>query len=82
MVHIMHRDSRQQQFNERIDAFFIAKKRKGELINKEPEKCDDLAWFDLDNPPTNTIPYIKQAIHYIKQGIFYSEYGRPTNKTT
>ena len=75
VVHVMHRDSQSNEYNERIDVFFIAEKWNGEIINKEPHKCDDLSWFDLDNIPENTIPYIKQTLNKIKNKEFYSEFG-------
>jgi len=82
VVHIMHRDSRADNpagvaegINERIDAFFTAEKWDGEIENKEPNKCDDLSWFDLNNLPDNIIPYVVQAINCIKNKEFYSEYG-------
>ena len=67
----MHR----RQDDERVDFFFEVRDWTGEPVNAEPEKCDDLSWFPLDQLPTNTIPYIKQAIDYYKKGIFYSEFG-------
>ncbi|MDD4108603.1 MAG: NUDIX domain-containing protein [Prolixibacteraceae bacterium] len=75
VVHVMHRKTSAYENNERVDIFFIAEKWKGKLVNKEPYKCDDLSWFDLNNIPDNTIPYIKQAIEGIKNKIYYSEYG-------
>ena len=44
-------------------------------INCEPDKCDDLALFDLNQLPGNIIPAHKQAIECIKQKISYSEHG-------
>ena len=41
----------------------------------EPNKCDDIGWFELDNLPENTIPYIKHAIECISKNIVYSEFG-------
>lgn len=67
----MHR----RQSDERVDFFFEVKKWNGEPINTEPDKCDDLSWFNLDNLPQNTIPYIRQAIECYKKGIIYSEFG-------
>ena len=72
VVHVMHRKSLDSQ---RVDVFFTAKNWKGELKNKEPKKCNDLSWFDPDNVPENTIPYIKQAIRFIQNKVYYSEYG-------
>jgi ADP-ribose pyrophosphatase YjhB (NUDIX family) len=70
LAHCMHR----LQEDERVDFFFVADKWEGEPKNMEPEKCDDLSWFPLDNLPPNTIPYIKQALESYQQGIYYSEW--------
>lgn len=75
VVHIMHRNSKANQDNERVDTFFVADKWDGEIINKESHKCDDLSWFDIDNLPVNTIPFIQFALENIRNGIFYSEFG-------
>lgn len=72
--HIMHRAS-DSSASERIDIFFTAKKWVGKPEIMEIHKCDDLSWFDLDNLPKNTIPYIKQAIECTRDKIFYSEHG-------
>ena len=71
----MQRYVENDENGERIDIFIEARKWAGEIINKEPHKCDDLSWFDLDNIPKNIIPYIKEAINNIKSKIFYSEQG-------
>ncbi len=71
-VHVMHR---KVPTEERVDFFIRANKWEGEIKNMEPERCNELKWFTLDNLPTNVIPYVKHAIDYIKNGIFYSEYG-------
>ena len=71
VVHVMNRNI---QDDERIDVFFIAEKWTGNIENKEPNKCDDLSWFDLDDMPDNVIPYIKEAINHIKNKIIYSEF--------
>ena len=68
---VMHRiDDREQ-----LDFFFEPKTWQGEPKNMEPDKCDDLSWFPLDNLPPNTIPYIKEAIRCYREGIIYSEFG-------
>ena len=72
VVHVIHR---KQSTEERIDLFITAKEWKGEPKITELNKCDDLRWFELDDLPKNTIPYIKQAINNIQNKIFYSEYG-------
>jgi 8-oxo-dGTP pyrophosphatase MutT (NUDIX family) len=75
VVHVMHRYSGTAENNERVDVFFIAEKWSGQIQNREPHKCDDLSWFDLDNIPENVIPYIKQAISKIRDEVYYSEHG-------
>lgn len=68
---VMHR----RQEDERIDFFFEVKAWSGDIKNTEPNKCDDLSWFSLNNLPPNIIPYIKQAIECHRDGILYSEFG-------
>ena len=72
VVHIMHRKS---DHDERVDIFFLAKKWQGEPKIMEPNKCDDMGWFPLDDLPNNTIDYIRFAIEKINDKEFYSEYG-------
>lgn len=75
VVHVMHRNSKAAENNERVDVFFVAEKWDGEIKNKELHKCDDLSWFNLNDIPANVIPYIKQAINKIRDKIYYSEHG-------
>ncbi len=67
----MHR----KQDDERVDYFFEVRRWEGEIINNEPEKCDDLSWFPMTDLPENIIPYIKQAIDASRNGVIYSEFG-------
>ena len=48
--------------DERIDFFYELINWQGQILNIEPEKCKELAFFPLDNLPSNTIPYIKEAL--------------------
>lgn len=59
----------------RMDFFFEPKKWTGELKNMEPDKCDDLQWFSATDLPSNTIPYIRQAIECSLRGQIYCEFG-------
>lgn len=76
-AHIMHRlsDPEWKDLRYRMDVFFVAKKWEGQPKIMEPDKSDDLSWFDLDNLPENIIPYIKHVIKCVKDKIFYSEFG-------
>ncbi len=71
VIGVMHRKSDE----ERIDFFLEVKNWTGEIKNNEPNKCDDLSWFELDNLPENTIPYIRQGIENYKANIYFSEFG-------
>ena len=46
VVHVMHRYGEKA---ERIEFFLVAEKWEDEPQNKEPDKCDDVAWFVLNN---------------------------------
>jgi len=71
LVHIMHR----KESDIRVDLFFTTKKYEGKFRNAEPDKCDDLSWFPLDNLPGNTIFYIREAIKNHLSKTLYSEVG-------
>jgi len=71
VVHVMHRRSFEQ---ERVDLFFATDEWNGSIKNKEPDKCDDLSWYSIENLPSNLIPCVRQAIECIKKGILYSEF--------
>ena len=59
-----------------VDFFFKTKKWKGELINAEPQKCDELIWVPMDELPENTVPVIREVIAYILKKEPFSEIGR------
>jgi len=61
--------------HERIDLFFTAKKWDGEIKNMEPNKCDDLSWFPLNQILENTIPYIRFAVDCYLKGVKYCEFA-------
>ena len=67
---VMHRI----EDEERIDFFFTVNAWSGEAFNAEPEKCDDLRWFDLNDLPQNTVPYVRQAMRNHFDGIPFAEY--------
>lgn len=74
VVHVMHRKSTLKS-EERICIFMTTEKWQGEIKNMEPHKCDDLRWFDLDDLPENTIPYVVEFLRCFIGGGVYSEYG-------
>ncbi len=71
IVHVMHRRSDQ----ERIDWFAAVRNWDGEFYNAEPEKCDDLSWFALENLPENMVPYVRHALQNYQNGIPFDSFG-------
>lgn len=61
--------------HERIGFYFKTNQWDGEIKNTEPNKCDDLSWFPLNQLPQNTLPYIQTVIDCYKNGIEYYEFG-------
>ena len=68
---VMHRI----EGDERVDFFIHIHKWSGEIVNTEPDKCDDLGWVNLDELPENTIPYVRRAISNHINGIAFDEFG-------
>ncbi|TXK83907.1 NUDIX domain-containing protein [Paenibacillus sp. N3.4] len=71
VVGMMHRNEN----DERIDFFVEVRHWEGELVNVETNKCDELAWYPLDNLPFNVIPYIRKALDLMGSGCFFESYG-------
>jgi 8-oxo-dGTP diphosphatase len=71
-VHFLYRE-KQDSTGDRVDIFYEASKWEGEIINPEPDKCDDLSWFPITNLPANTIFHVKKVIECVQKGIPYSE---------
>jgi len=61
LKHVMHRKATDYN-GERLDFFFSCTSWKGEIKNMEPDKCDDLSWFEIDELPDNLIFYVQTAI--------------------
>ena len=71
IVGVMHR----KDGDESIDYYLYNNKCSGNVRIIEPNKCDDLSFYKLDNLPDNIIPYIKTALYNYKNNIIFSEYG-------
>jgi 8-oxo-dGTP diphosphatase len=68
---VMHR----VEGDERVDFFVMVNKLDGEIINAEPDKCDDLRWTNMNDLPTNIIPYVARAIQNHLNGVSFDEFG-------
>ena len=71
VVGVMHRKSN----DERVDFFLIVTSWAGEIANREPDKCDQLAWFNVDDLPENVIPYVRRALDNYRQGNWFDSFG-------
>lgn len=71
VVAVMHRKSE----DERIDWFLKAESWSGRITNREPGKCDQLAWFPLSDPPHNVIPYVRRAVQNMLNGRWFDSFG-------
>jgi 8-oxo-dGTP pyrophosphatase MutT (NUDIX family) len=72
VVHVMHRYRSDREY---IDIYLRTNTWSGNIINNEPNKCDDLKWFSLDGLPNNILPETKLTLENIKRKIFYGEIG-------
>ncbi|MBI1794518.1 MAG: NUDIX domain-containing protein [Chloroflexi bacterium] len=71
---VMHR----LEDDERVDFFIHVTDWRGEPINNEPDKCDDVRWVDIESLPENTIPYVRRAIQNHLNGVGFDEFGWKT----
>lgn len=72
VVNVIHRLSTDREY---FDIFVSASKWVGEIINMEPDKCDELKWFELNDLPSNMAPEVKMALNNINNGRHYGEIG-------
>lgn len=70
---LIHKNSRNG--NIYYNGYFKAKKWRGEPIINEPEKNEELKWFNINYLPKNIVDDRAIAIENYKKGIKYSEYG-------
>ena len=68
---VMHRI----EGDERVDFFVQVHKWSGEIVNAEPDKCDDLRWVNMNELPDNIIPYVRRAIENQLNGTPFDELG-------
>lgn len=72
VVNVIHRLATDREY---FDIFVSANKWNGEITNMEPEKCNELKWFELNNLPSNLVPEVKIVLNNIKNNIYYGEIG-------
>ncbi|MFD0590529.1 NUDIX domain-containing protein [Paenibacillus sp. GCM10027627] len=72
IVGVIHRKNKESEW---IDFHLLVHAWSGELVNKEPHKCEQLEWFPLDELPDNVIPYIKTAVQHNHQSMWFESIG-------
>lgn len=70
-VFVMHRLKNEPQ-DDYVDIYFETHDWSDEFTNKEPEKCGGLDWFDINQLPANTIPYIADVLNSYQSGKFFA----------
>ena len=73
----IHIDYRKSAEDERVyvDFYFKANNWTGEPVNAEPQKCDEIGWFKINELPENTVKIVRNALDNYKLGNHYSEMG-------
>jgi 8-oxo-dGTP pyrophosphatase MutT (NUDIX family) len=69
---VMHRRA---QDRDGLDFFFVTKKWTGQITNAEPTKCAGLAFFSLNQLPSQTLDYVEAGIRASLNGTKYLERG-------
>lgn len=74
-VHASYRP-KHDETGDRVDFFFLAQDWKGEMVNAEPHKCIELAWFNARDLPLNMPSHVRQILGLLdKEGTSFSEFG-------
>ncbi len=58
-----------------LELFFTVKKWEGEIINLEPEFCENLNFFSPYDFPDNIDPVVEECIEALKKGKSYIKQG-------
>ncbi|PYI51807.1 NUDIX hydrolase [Paenibacillus flagellatus] len=72
VVGVMHRKNTSSEW---IDFYLKVKSWKGDIVNKEPHKCEELRWFPLGDLPETVIPYVKSALARNHDRIWFESFG-------
>jgi 8-oxo-dGTP diphosphatase len=70
-VHVQHHISNKEY----VYMYFAASKWRGEPSVQEPDKCDDVRWFPLDDLPKELVADTRYIVDCYVQGVAYSESG-------
>ena len=72
VVHVMHRYRHDREY---FDMYLRAEKWTGDIANMEPDKCDELKWYNMNGLPDNMLPEVKLALENINKNVHSGEFG-------
>ncbi|MCI3919448.1 NUDIX domain-containing protein [Paenibacillus sp. TRM 82003] len=72
IVGIMHRKNTSSEW---VDFFLKVESWENEIVNVEPEKCEELKWFNRDALPEDMVPYIRRALNKEQENIWFESVG-------
>lgn len=76
VVGVMHRRGEAGRVDdERVDFFLETVVWTGDIVNREPEKCDALLWADPGRLPTNVVPRVRRAIADGRPELWFDSFG-------
>lgn len=71
-IRVLHRKSDNQEY---VDFFFMTERWEGEPSIQEPNKCDDMSWFPINNLPENVLTYVKETVETCRDNVSFVESG-------
>jgi ADP-ribose pyrophosphatase YjhB (NUDIX family) len=72
IIGVMHRKNADMEW---IDFFLNVYSWNGQIVNAEPNKCEELKWFKLTELPDNMIPYVRRAIERNTPPMWFDSVG-------
>lgn len=59
----------------RVSFFLVCRTWSGDIVNAEPDKCDDLSWHPITDLPANMVPCVRQGLKNYRNGTYYEGFG-------
>lgn len=73
VVHVLH--CRNKDGTEGITFFLEITQWHGDPSNKEPDRCETIAWFNSNNLPENIADLLPPTLKRIQNKVYYGEWG-------
>ena len=71
---VCHSYSRHNE-REFVQFYAVCNNWSGQIINNEPDKCNEVKFFPINKLPENIVPYVKEGIEKTLAGVCYYEHG-------